>query len=548
MSHSAEGKRAAARDSLSLLAITFLSAAPYLSRLGFYSDDWDILAKLQHAHAQGRWPIAEILQISPARPLHGLYAALLFGAFGRDPLGYHLVNTAVLAASVVLFYLLLVRLRVGRGEALAAALVFVVLPQLSTIRVWFAAFQVTLSLALMLVSLHCQLFFARSGKPASGAAALAAAVVSLAAYEIFAPLLAAFAIGLAVAALRKRRLRGWRSMIAPTVVAALLAAALLFKLTVSSRAGSLTQWDRYTRGAWQLVRPDYDWRVDSSLNIFAALDVHFWRVIAGWASAAVDLASGRLGYAAIGASAAAAAVAFWRLRLAPAGESRSIRLMLLLGAATFVLGHALFVIVPAIVFTPTGMGNRVLVGAALGVAMIFAATIAIAARAIFRQRHTTAFRLLITAVLFLGMLRLDTIDRYWAETPPLQRFVLESARRDLASAPAGSTIMLDGVCPYHGPGVLFETWWDTGPALSFALNRPLTGDVVSPRMAVTTGGIETSIYKQPSFYPFGPRLFAYDVRRHVTAVLSDQRAAQDYFARRPPLRCPKGYVARGVPV
>ena len=99
-----------------------------------------------------------------------------------------------------------------------------------------------------------------------------------------------------------------------------------------------------------------------------------------------------------------------------------------------------------------------------------------------------------------------------------------------------------------GPAVLFETWWDTGPALSFVLHRPLTADVVSPRMAITARGIETSIYKQPSFYPFGPRLFAYDVRRHLTAALPDQRAAQDYFARRPPLRCPKGYVARGVPV
>ena len=547
MSHSAEAKQGA-RDSLSLAVVTFLSAAPYLSSLGFYSDDWDILGKLQRAHAQGGWAIAEVLQVSPARPLHGLYAALLFWAFGRDPLGYHLVNTAILAASVVLFYLLLVRLRLGRREALAAALVFVVLPQLSTIRVWFASFQVTLSLALMLASLHCQLSFARSARLAWGALGLVAAALSLAAYEIFAPLLAGFALALAVAEVRKRHVRGWRSIIAPAVVAALLAAALLFKMIVSSRAGSLTQWDRYVRGAWQLVRPDYDWRVDSSLNIFAALDMHFWRVITGWASAAGDLLAGRLGPSAVVASAAAAALAFWRLRMAQPGEPRSVGPMLLLGTATFVLGHALFVIVPAIVFTPTGMGNRVLVGAALGVAMILAATFAIAARAILQQRQRTAFPLLIAAVLFLGMLRLDTIERYWAETPPLQRFVLDSARRDLASVPAGSTIILDGVCPYHGPAVLFETWWDTGAALTFALHRPLTADVVSPRMAVTAGGIETSIYKQPSFYPYGPRLYAYDVRRHATAILANERAAQDYFVRRPPLRCPKGYVARGVPV
>ena len=543
MSYSAEAKQAAARDSLSLIIITFLSAAPYVWRLGFYSDDWDIVGKLQRAHAHGRWPIAEILELSPGRPLHGLYAALLFAAFGRDPLGYHLVNTAVLAASALLFYLLLVRLRSGRSEALTAALVFVVLPQLSTIRVWFAAFQITLSLAFMLASLHGQLSFARSGKPAWAAFALLTAVLSLAAYEIFVPLLAGFAIALAIAKARKRRIRGWRSFAAPVAVAALLAVAFLFKVNSSSRAGSLTQWDRYARGAWQLVRPDYDWRIDSSLNIFAALDTHFWRVLTGWASAAADLVAGRLDPVLIGASAAAAALALWRLRTAPRSESRSVRLLLFLGVATFVLGHALFVIVPAIVFTPTGMGNRVLVAAALGVAMIFAGSIAIV-----RDRSNAAFALLGALVVFLGMLRLNTIERYWAETPSLQRSVLDAARHDLASLPSSSTVMLDGVCPYHGPAVVFETWWDTGAALSFALNRPVTADVVSPRTVVTAGGIETSIYKQRSFYRYGAQLYLYDVRRHLAFALPNARTAQDYFAHRPLLRCPTGYVARGVPV
>ena len=309
MSISEEHKREAFRDSLTLIAITFLSAAPYLGRVGFYSDDWDILGKLQRATLQGGWPNAEILQLFQARPLHGLYAALLFGAFGRDPLGYHVVNTAVLAAAVVLFYLLLARLRVGRGGALASALVLVVLPQLSTIRVWFSASQVTLSLALMLASLHCLLSFVRTGRRSQAALAFVAAVLSLMAYEIFAPLIAGFAIAIAVASAHERRTRARRLLAAAAVMAALLAIIFLFKTSSSSRAGSLTEWNRYTKGAWQVVRPDYDWRIDSSLNIFAALDVHFWRVVTGWASAAADLIAGRLDPAAIAASAAAAALA-----------------------------------------------------------------------------------------------------------------------------------------------------------------------------------------------------------------------------------------------
>ena len=542
MSDPVETKQAAVRDLIGLLAVTFLSAAPYIWRLGFYSDDWDVLGRFDAAAAQGGSPLAAMLQVFAARPLHGLYAALLIEAFGRNPLGYHLVNTAVLAVSVALFYLLLRRLRIARREALAAALIFVILPQLSTIRVWLAAFQVTLSLALMLVSLHCQLSFARSGKAGWGAMAFLAAALSLASYEIFAPLLAGFAVVLAIVRARKRGIRGWRSMVAPAGVAALLALALLFKMNASSRTGSLAEWDRYARGAWQLIRPDYDWRVDSGLNIVAALDTHFVRVVAGLGSAGADLVAGRLSAAAVLASTAAAALAFWRMRAAPSGEPRSAHLLLAIGGATFVLGHALFLIVPAIVFTPTGMGNRVLVGAALGVAMILAGAISFVARGAF------PFAAVVATTLFLGMLRLSTIESYWAETPALQRAILDSARRDLASVPSGSTVILDGFCPYHGPGVVFETWWDTGPALTFALKRPLNGDVIGPRTVITPGGIGTSIYKQPRFYPFGSRLFAYDVRRHLAAALPNERAAHDYVAARPSLRCPIGYVARGVPV
>ena len=45
----------------------------------------------------------------------------------------------------------------------------------------------------------------------------------------------------------------------------------------------------------------------------------------------------------------------------------------------FILGHATFVIVPAMNFSPTGTGNRALVAAAVGVALILAAVVRYAA-------------------------------------------------------------------------------------------------------------------------------------------------------------------------
>src|SRR5687768_6981437 len=187
-----------AADALCLAAITVLSALPYLPHLGFYTDDWGLLADFSNNWGGLSGAISDF----PDRPVQGFYLAALFKLFGLQPLGYHVVNTAVLASCAALFFLLLVRLRFDRRQSLAAALLFVMLPQLSTVRVWYSAFQIPLSLMLMLLSMHCQLSFARRGGIAWLLAAILTALLSLGAYEIFAPLLAGFALGLGLGAWR----------------------------------------------------------------------------------------------------------------------------------------------------------------------------------------------------------------------------------------------------------------------------------------------------------------------------------------------------------
>jgi hypothetical protein len=246
---------------------------------------------------------------------------------------------------------------------------------------------------------------------------------------------------------------------------------------------------------------------------------------------------------------AVAAVAWWRLDMQRSSEeSPSPRRLLLLGLAAFLLGNATFLIVPAVVFTSTGMGNRVYVAAAIGVAMILTAVIAFAAGAGGERHHRRVFSIMIAAISALAFLRLATIERYWAEAPALQEQVLAAARADLRGLPAQSTVILDGVCPYYGPAVVFEEAWDFGGALTLALGRPMRGDTVSPRMSVTPAGLATSIYKQASLYPYGPQLYVYNPVRHVLAPLTDSRAAARYFTTRQPTRCPRGFVARGVEV
>jgi hypothetical protein len=528
-------------DSICLTGITIASALPYLPRLGFYSDDWGLLVAFQSAAHHGELG-ASLLHDFPGRPVQGLYLASLFELFGPDPLGYHIVNTLVVAGAVCLFYLLLLRLSVGRAGSLAASILFLMLPQLSTVRVWYAAFQIPLSLALMLVSMHAQLSFSRTGKAVWLALAIGAAILCVGAYEIFAPLLAGFAAALLVFWWRgsPKRTARWIGL-SLLALGALLIAAITYKLFVSGRAGPVSDPNRYLAGLRQLIRPDYDWCIDSGLNIFAMAQAYFWAPVKGWWTGAISLVSGRSSLEVTLLAVVIAAVAFWRLVAKGGDNSPEPKRLLLVGVAAFLLGHAVFLIVPYIAFTSTGIDNRTQVAAVLGVALIFTAILSVI------STRRTIFAALVALITAAAFARLSTIENYWAEAPALQHRILNAARTDLRDIPANSTVILDGVCPYHGPAIVFESW-DAGGALTLALGRAINADLVSPRMGLTPKGLSTSIYKMPDFYPYSDRLYVYQPFQHRLIRLASDSAAKAYFTSRKPTLCPTGYVARGVAV
>lgn len=554
-SPSSEGTKASgllSANAWTLLLITCLSAAPYVTRLGFYSDDWFEISSFHFDSLAGKFGIASVLPGFSARPLQGLYLALLFRIFGLEPLGYHLVNSAVIAACMPLLYWLLVRLDIDRRTAFAATVILIALPQLSTMRVWYVAFQIPLSLLLMLISMHCQLSFARFGRILWAVGGAIAALLSIAAYEIFGPLLVAFAIWLGAAHHLRAKATAGTGLRRPALLGLLLlvlVAGLIFLKSVGSERAPVPSVGMYAKGLIQLVRPDYEYRVDYGLNLFAAVEVHFLSTFVGWMKAAIGLASGRFGLVATGSALAAAALTFWRLQAqSNDGDRPGARRALAFGIAAFVLGHAVFLIVPAILFSPTGIGNRALVAAALGVAVILASAIAYAVRLAPLRYRNPLFAGVTSLALLLGLCRLFEIENYWAEAPRLQRDIMTLAKADLRALPEHPTVILDGVCPYHGPAILFETWWDVSGALSLTLGRQVRGDAASSRMSLAPAGIATSIYGEPAFYPYSPRLFAYNPNLRLVVPLPDAAAARAYFGRsdRWPKPCPTGYVGHGV--
>lgn len=514
-------------DLLCLALIGLFSALPYVAGLGFYSDDWYVLGQFQ----QG---LGEALRQFAARPAHGMYLGALFETFGYAPLGYHLVNSAVLIGAICLLYKLLRELAFARSLAFAASVVALVLPQMSTIRVWISASQIPLSMLFAAASMRWQLQFARSGRRPLRVLAVMAALLSVGAYEIFGPLIVAFSIALAWRSLPAGGAGKAAAILAP---AAAVAFAGFAKALVSGRAQAVPV-------TAALFRWDYDWRTDYGLNLFAALHVNFVATAERWLAGVTHI--GTFPPIVLVASAIAAGLTYWRL--AKAKDAGQPRHLLLLGLLTFFAGYGVFLFTDEIMFSPNGIANRVSVAAALGVAMIIVSLIAFVERLLPMRIRSAAFASIIAVLTFVGTASTASSAAYWTKAAELQARFLVDVRRDLRAIPLGSTVIIDGICPYEGPSIVLEDGWAASGLMTHALGRRITADTVSPRMRLTQQGVATSIYNFRFAYPFGAALFVYDVRRHSVAPLSDPAAAISYFRspNRWPLRCPSGYVGQGV--
>ena len=123
-------------------------------------------------------------------------------------------------------------------------------------------------------------------------------------------------------------------------------------------------------------------------------------------------------------------------------------------------------------------------------------------------------------------------------------------RKEFPEMPSGTTLILDGVCPFSGPAVVFETDWDLRGALqAMHGDKTILADVVGPYMRVTDEGSVTSAYGYETFYRYGENMMVFDFERKTTHVLPDREAACQYFTTisRGPAACPRGMPGVGTP-
>ena len=528
-----KGQRSAwLQDCMALVILVALASALYVPKLGFYSDDWRNLSDFSFGADQSLVGLVRSIFDANARvpesaetgalarPLQVLYFAALFQLFGLDPLGYHVVNWLVFVAGICAFYSALCALGADRLFAISVALVYSALPHYSSDRFWYAAFQANLSMTLYFFSIHaCARLLTSGGTMRAVWIALAALslLASALAYEVFLPL---FVFGLLVVAIRQLHLAKTSKTfrVRPGDLATiclglplLIGLVVYYKLSVTSRAGSLGFWlvNDALSAAFELTLGAYGVKLP---HIFQVIFHHYldWRILA------VSVAS------------TAASWLYLRTVLASSkSQTPAASTLLAIAASSVVIAGLSYAYFYGFFQVNTGINNRAAIAASACVALFWVSGLSLALGAVWRRRPGAPFCFVIAVVYGCGTLIVNTIATSWIEASRAQAEVMRELRSAWPRPPAGSSVLLAGVCSWVGPGIVFEIDWDVSGATRLLYRDPtLRGEVLRPWMTVGRDGLRNgdTLYSYASLY-------VYDGRTKTVRVVGDESAAAELLAR-----------------
>lgn len=484
-----------------------LTALPYIADLGFYNDDWFFLATFANARGSDVWTLSEAAMIW-SRPVQVLYSAALFWLFGTHPLGYHVTNTLVLAAGAGLLNGLLRTIGTGRAAAFATAIIWATLPHAATGRFWYATFNLFSSLALIFLAALCELRFVERRAWCWRGGALLSLVASGLLYEIGLPLTLLIPL-LAVRHARSTRrdlTRGDRLWfgVYPAAICAMFAlkAMTTHRMEASTPSGYIAWFLANLRGVFAAPDGDALW----GLNIWRALDIAF-----------VDLGIHlpRHAVASLGALSAGSLVivglvsltVFLRLVSAQAelrhATARGGWWLGLCGLSVFLIGWSIFLSSASLQLTPAGVGNRVAGAASLGVALVFVGVLRLAAAAT-RSRKPVVFALLAATLVGSSTAVIHRVANDWGRAWQVERQVLAQIQSNFPTGFGGRTLLLDGVCQYIGPAIVFEASWDVRDALRARYRDPtIEAEVAEPGIEVRQADLRTTLYNEERLYKYG---------------------------------------------
>jgi len=545
----------AVQDCLFLSLVVLLSLILYVQSIGFYSDDWSFFGYLSTSADQSPIGLFQTLYDFAnikSRPVQALYLAGLYWLFGLYPLGYHLVNAGVLLSGVVLFYLVLRELNQGRVLTLTGSLVYGLLPHYSTDRFWYAAFVANLSMALYFLSLYADLWVLRTkGMPIWGWKLLSilSLVGSTLSYEVFLPL---FLLNPLLSWYRARQLYGsteskqliqtnWAFLFGSNLFGLML--VLIFKALTASRLG---RHGLISQSIW------------FAKLITKAFIVSYGDYGLGLPGVTLKLLHNYPNWAVLALGGIVGLVIFGYVYLATDHSKDELterfRFIRLIGwgLVIFGMGYAIFLTNTNALITPTGIVNRIAIASAVGVAISLVGGIGWVSTFLpSNQLRRRCLCILIALLCTSGFIINNTLASFWIDSYRQQQAIIADIRQRFPTLPSESTLILDGICPYAGPAVVFESSWDlAGALMTFYRDRTLRADVVTPNLKVEEDRLSTVLYGgMYSHYPYNEKLFVYHIGRKTTHYLTDVQAARRYFQTFNPdfdNDCPPGREGFGV--
>ena len=511
-----------------------MSLLPHITGLGFYSDDWDLLARLQLAPGQRFVDLFHALYHAQVRMRPGQVAYLvgLYRLFGLEPTGYHLANAAVVILMVLTFHLVLLRIVSQRAISVAIPLLYAVLPHYSTARIWYASFQAPLSVLLYFTSLLAGLrsldHSARHPVMWQVVSLLTLAASTLS-YEVC---LLLFLLNTALFARRAVGPARIRGVVLAALTLATTLAVVVFKVMTATKVIAGPEAG-YSLGLIRRIL----W-VDGDIYGLA-LPRTLWR--AARLAGSLDVMVAIL--LAISAS--------WYLGKTIAEESKTAVWapwgILLGGVVVAACGVGMFLVTP-VSFHETGANTRIAIASAAGVAMVMVGLIAGLTARLSSTMKTYAFAWGIGGLIGANALISGSIATQWVQAAERAHVAIKQVTAMFPTLRHGTTVLVSGICPYVGPAIVFESFWDLRGALWLHYrDTTLKANILTSSATISSHGVHTRIYASQTMYPYDS-ILAVDVARATARPLRDSVTAAAYLNRlsgEGPA-CPPGHEGYGV--
>lgn len=518
-------------DASFLFGSVLASALPYVTGLGFYSDGWSYNSVLVQVSPQRIIPMMHALLMDDAdirlRPVQAAYIALRYRAFGLHPLPWHITDQIILGLAVVAFYLAMREVLGSRPLAFVVALVFGVLPHYSTDRVW----------ATMAAGL-CALF------TYLGIFALARSVEKKDSHPKLWLMLAMIAMTLSVLSYEVEF-----GLIAATILVAAWRTYQRFQTTAPRDIGGII--GIVCLGAELLAVVIAKTRVETRIAYHHHLFGRFWELLGHAASQAfqfnlwtyglrmpVLLAELYRNSALSGLSidiavlvASATALYLWRT-LGPSSipAPRTCLWLLVAGFVLFALGFGIFFPAIEIDFTTMGLANRVAIASAPGAACVLVSLAGLLSAALKPPLRAGVYAMSIGLICGANCLAMSGIGHFWVDGARRQDAIVRSVKANVHALPHDAILLLDGVCRYSGPAVVFEGEEASGPIQLALGDSSLSSDVIASNMHFGATTVVTTMYGQPAVsYLYGKNLFVFNVPRRQLTTLTSQEAAIAYL-------------------